>query len=180
MLAVAQLFRRNGEDLVFDDLSRSAVKRHFDACDLGLATGIHVHVLRSTDNGIDGDAAERHRRRQGGDLEFKSLHRLGARFINRAHGDCMRSRRQLGGVQPEFKAVAFDQRAYIRLDAKTYDRRLALNRDAARKRVADDRLRRQPFHFNARRQFLHFEYLLDCGGLAAGIGCADAEPVLFG
>ena len=145
-----------------------------------MTTGIHRHVLRFSDYSVNGKAAERNRRRQGRDLEFESLHRLGAGFIDRAHGNRMPSRRKIGGVQREFKAVAFDQRAHIRLNAKTYDRRLALHCETARKRAADHRLRRQSFHFKARRQFLHFEYLVDRGRLAAGVGRADAERVLFG
>ena len=180
MLAIAQFFSRDGEDLVFDDIGWPAIVGHLYASDRGLAAGIHLHILRAAEQRINRDAAERHCRRQGGNLEFECLNRLGAGCIHGMHRDRIAAGRQVSRVEGEVKAVAPDERTEIRLDAQADDRRLALDGDAAGGDVADQGFGCQPFNFEARRQLLDFETLLNCSDLPARVGGADAELVFLG
>ena len=174
MRAIAQRFRRDGEDFILDDLGWSAIVGHFNARDVGLPARAYIHVPRLADHRVNGDAAKRRRRRQCGNLEFNSLDGLRSRFIDRANGERMCPRRQIRRVYAELQAVARHQRAKVGLDAQACNWRLTLHRDGAANRVADHRLRTQPLDLKTRRQRLHFKDLLNRGRLSAGVGGADA------
>ncbi len=75
--------------------------------------------------------------------------------------------------------ITSDDGATIRLNAQADYRRLTQRGDAARDRIADHRIARQPFDLQARREFLNFKSLLYDRGLPAGIGRADFQGMLL-
>ena len=140
MRAIAQRFRRDGEDVILDDLGWSAIVGHFNARDLGLPARAYIYGLWCLQHRVNGDAAERHRRRQCSDLEFNGLYSLHARFIDRANAERICPRRQIRRVYAELQAVARDQRGKVGFDAQADNRRLTLDRHGAANCVADHRL----------------------------------------
>ena len=140
MRAIAQRFRRDGEDVILDDLGWPAIVGHFNARDLGLPARAYIYVLRSLQHRVNGDPAERHRRRQCSDLEFNGLYSLRARFIDRANAERICPRRQIRRVNAELQAVARNQSTHLGLNAQADNRRLTLDRDGAANCVADHRL----------------------------------------
>ena len=131
MLAIAQVFGRNGETLVLYRLGRPAIVRHVDVGDISLAAGAHGHILRPAQHGIDHDAAKRDSRRQRGDFKFDSLNRLRPAFIDRAEGDGIAAGREFRGVDGEVQPIAADGDPHLRISAEAGYRRLALGGDRA-------------------------------------------------
>ena len=117
MLAIAQLISRDSKALVFDGLGRSAIVSHFNAGDIGLAAGAHVHVLRSADHGVDRNATERDSWRQRSDFEFYRLDSFRPGFVDRAEGDCIAAGREFSCVDDKFQLIAADYSGHFRIAA---------------------------------------------------------------
>ena len=58
VLAISQLFRRNREDLVADDLARPVVESDFDSRDVRLSTSSHFDILGPLQDRVNHYAAE--------------------------------------------------------------------------------------------------------------------------
>ena len=179
MLAIPQTFSRYRECIRLDWLGSAVIVSHFNALDFGLPACFNLHLLRGVDDTVRSQPAQLDSRRQGGDFKFDSSRGFRAGFIHRCDGDGVEAWRQVDCLNHEVQLIARNRMRQLGLNAQAGDGRLAFDAHRPRQPVGKDSLGGDAGNLQTWRNGINLELAHDRGGLAAGIGGADAEYMPF-
>ena len=179
MRAITQAFGGNRKSVCFDWLGSAAIECHFYALDFGLPARLDLHILRCVDDAPRGQTAQFDSRRQCGDFKVECLRSLRAGFIHRRDGDGIAAWWPCRCLEHEVQSIARNNMRHLGFNAQAGDGRLAFDDHAAGQPVGYDRVGRDAFDCEARRNGIDLERPVHRGGLPACIGGADAEYMFF-